>query len=248
MPLKRDTESADAKAGAAAQPAVRLQTPDLLGQVIDELASTDRGLPWTLAQLLLRPGWAIRRYVEHRDPRLTRPFRLALACLALAALVLHLFGSLDAFGAGFADGVASGADGAGRASAMQAAGALVFGRFDLMLVLAWVPAAAFSLQRVYPQLGLNFAEACVFGLYTLAITVLLFTPLSLLPWSGPAWLAVAVALPLWSLAHAAFGFARPDGHGPLRALGFALLAQLTAVLVLVALLLVATAAFSMFGG
>ena len=225
----------------------RLTGRDLLAQVADELFRTDRGLPWTLGQLLTRPGWLIRRYLEHRDARAMPPFRLALACLGVAALVLHLFGGLAEFGAGFAAGVASGGPPGGTTTAMQSAGALVFGRFDLMLVLVWVPAVAAALRQAYPGLALNFAEASVFGLYTLAITLLLFTLLSLLPHSGATWLGLVVALPLWTLGHAAFGLGRPAGHGPIRAVGFALLAQLSALLLLLGILLLATTGFALLG-
>ena len=225
----------------------RLTGRDLLAQVVDELFRADPGLPWPLGQLLPRPGWLIRRYIEHRDGRATPPFRLALACLGVAALVLHLFGGLAEFGAGFADGVASGGPPGGPPPAMQSAGALVFGRFDLMLVLVWVPAVAAALRQAYPGLALNFAEAGVFGLYTLAITLLIFTPLSMLPHSGASWLGLVVALPLWTLGHAAFGLARPAGHGLIRAIGFALLAQLSALLLLLGILLLATTGFALLG-
>ncbi len=245
--MKSDRQHRDAPEQAAAAPAGRLASRDLVDQVVDELFRSDRGIPWTLGQLLLRPGWIIRRYVEHRDPRVTRPFRLALACLGAAALVLHLLGSLDAFTSGFADGVMGPGDPDRRGTAMQSAGALLFARFDLVLVLLWVPAAALALQRAYPKLGLNFAEGAAFGLYTLALNLVLFTPLSQLPLPAAQWLALALALPAWSLGYAAFGFGRPEGHGVLRALGFALLALLSVLLMLLAVFLSLTAVYAVLG-
>jgi len=66
----------------------RLSARVFFNDVAGELFSLDRGVPYTLWQLLRRPGPTIRRYVELRDERLTKPFRLVLICLALAALVL----------------------------------------------------------------------------------------------------------------------------------------------------------------
>lgn len=245
--MKSEPQHHDAPEDAAATPAGRLASRDLVAQVVDELFRSDRGIPWTLGQLLRRPGWVIRRYVEHRDPRVTRPVRLVLVSLGAAALVLHLLGSLDAFTRGFADGVAGSGGPDHRGTAMQSAAALVFGRFDLMLVLLWVPAAALALQRAYPKLGLNFAEGAAFGLFTLALNLVLFTPLSQLPLPATQWLALALGLPVWSLGYAAFGFGRPEGHGLLRALGFALLALLSVLLMLIAVFLSLTAGYAVLG-
>ncbi len=75
----------------------RLSTRTFLGEIVDEVFSLDRGLPWTFRELLRHPGTVIRRYVEWRDSRLTRPLRYLLVALALAAIAFHL---LEISGAG----------------------------------------------------------------------------------------------------------------------------------------------------
>lgn len=229
-------------------PPSRLSIREFLRDVGDELFRGDRGLPWTLWQLLHRPGWAIRRYLETRDARLTRPFRLALFCLATAALILHLAGALDSFRAGFVAGVMGAEGGSLASSPLQQAGSQFLGRFDLVLVLCWLPAVAGAVQRAYPRYALNFAEAFVFGLYSLSLAVLLFTPLLLLSIDARLWLLLAFAVPLAAIGHSAFGYARPEGHGLARALGTAVLAMVYIALLLAMVLGVWIAALSLGAG
>ena len=47
-------------------------------QLADELFSLERGFPYTLVQLFRAPGATVRRYVLHRDPRITKPIRYFL--------------------------------------------------------------------------------------------------------------------------------------------------------------------------
>ncbi len=131
-------------------------------------------MPFTLWNLLWRPGWVVRSYIEQRDPRLTKPLRMALICLAAAALLLGLTGNLSDFAAGFADGLAGqerGATATGRDAAFARAANAFLGHFNLLLVICWVPAAAAALRHSYPARQLNIAEGFVFGLYTLALTL-----------------------------------------------------------------------------
>ena len=235
----------------------RLSAQVFLDDLMDALFSLDRGLPWTLWQLLRRPGWVARRYVDWRDPRLVRPFRLVLALFAATALILHLNGDLADFRAGFAEGMAADAgtrDGPAR-------GALVvLGRFDLVLLLCWVPACALAFRSSHASLQPNLAEAVVFALFALAHGLLLLLPavllLGLVPqalWSGGRgpdamlWLAVLLLVPLIALLRAAHGYARPEGVGVGRALACALQASVLAGLLLVAVLLVAMGLGAMLG-
>lgn len=225
----------------------RLSLGEFLREVGDELFRGDRGLPWTLAQLLVRPGWVVRRYLDTRDPRLTRPLRVALFCIATAALVLHFAGALESFNAGFLAGAAEAGGPDGSPGVLPQAGSAFFGRFDLVLVLCWLPAVAGALQRVYPGYALNFAEAFVFGLYTLSLVIMVLTPLMLLQMDARLWLSLVLLVPIGVLAYAAFGYARPEGHGVARALGAALLGwTFTALLMAIALAL--WAAFLVFFG
>lgn len=225
----------------------RLSVAEFLRDVGDELFRGDRGLPWTLGQLFLRPGWVVRRYLETRDPRLTRPLRLALFCIATAALVLHFAGALESFNAGFAAGAAGAGGSAGASGVLPRAGSAFFGRFDLVLVLCWLPAVAGAMQRAYPGYALNFAEAFVFGLYTLSLLIIILAPLMLLQIDARLWLSLVLLLPIGVLGYAAFDYARPEGHGVARALGAALLGWIFTAL-LMALALALWAAFLVFFG
>lgn len=132
----------------------------------DELFSLDRGLPWTFLRLSFNPGRNIRHYIEWRDPRLAKPLRYLLVCLALAAIALHLSGfdtqALAGIEEGFTDTTS---DGVG-----EGVHALIvaLSRLDLILPLAWLPATAMAVHRVYGDARINLAEAFVLGMYVLA--------------------------------------------------------------------------------
>ena len=189
-------------------PIPRLSARVFFADVADELFSLDRGLPYTLGQFLARPGSTIRRYIEQRDPRLTKPFRLVVICLAVAATLVHLTG----VGAGLSiESVPPSRDSTG--GAFQAAMAAVSNHFDLVLVLSWVPAIAAGVQSLYKRHQLNYAEVFVFGLYTLPLMLIWLLPMLLLIyWTGdaPVWLLPVLAMtPVLLSAH---GYFRPDGE------------------------------------
>ena len=195
----------------------------LLADLAEELFSLDRGVLWTCAQLIVRPGGTIRRYIEWRDQRLTKPSRLLLLVLAVAALLWQIPSLGGDFGRGIADGMST-AEGAREALVSQALLA-VLGHFDLWLVASWVPAAGAAMQRSFRDLQLNLAEAVVAGFYTLC----LFVPLQLalvmaagLGWFSPqAQFWLALSMPFWLMWWVAFDFDRK----PWRALACALWVQ-----------------------
>ncbi len=210
----------------------RLTVSSVFAEVADELLSLDRGLPYTLLCVLRSPGATARRYVEERDPRLTRPFRLALIVLALCAVALHASGQNEEFMAGLAHGLQEGRSSGARDGLVIAMSAL-FARFDLMLVACWVPAVALAFMSAPIEPRLNFAEATAFSLYALAgllplqVALLLATAaLGLQPlWS-------LLLLPLLWLGGAAHGYLSPVGVRGLAVLRIALLALLATVLLL----------------
>lgn len=191
-------------------PVPRLSARVFFADVADELFSLDRGVPYTLGQLLLRPGPTIRRYIEQRDPRLTKPFRLVVICLALVAALGHLAGLDTGLPAGL-EGAPPDQDSTG--GAFRAAMAAVTNNFDLVLVLCWVPAIAAGVQSLYKPYQLNYAEVFVFGLYTLPQMLVWLMPMMLLvAWTGdaPGWMLPTLATtPVMLSAH---GYFRPDGE------------------------------------
>lgn len=197
------TPDPSAPAPAAGQhPAPRLTVAGVMAEIGDEVFSLDRGLPHTLLGLARSPGGTAWRYIVDRDARLTRPFRLALVMIAIGALVLHLSGAGAEFLAGLQDG-ARDPSGDNADDALPRVLALIFGRFDLLLVLCWVPAVAAAFGAAFAPLRPNPAEAVAFALYTLAgllpiqLAVLLGLPalgVQPLPWMALAaatWLALA---------------------------------------------------------
>ncbi len=214
----------------------RLSTPALLRELADELFSLDRGLPWTFGQLLRRPGAAIRRFVEWRDPRVTRPLRYLLIALATTALGFHLAGIsgdwLRGFEAGFAGALNSG----------QSAGALValMQRFDLLLVVAWIPGVAAAVQSVYRSHALNFAEAGTIGIYTLAQVALLQIPVvSVIPMGTMAEFGVFALWPFAYLSWVCHGYFADDEKRIVKALRVGLLAGFSTLATVMAMMLLA---------
>lgn len=196
----------------------RLSISALMHAIGDEVFSLHRGIPWTVAGLVWRPGLMIRRYIEQRDPRITPPVRLLLLFMAVFALFLHDFadGFSRGYAAGFADSMPGGAPSARLLEALQ--------QLHWLLLACWAPSIGGAMQRAYPALQLNAAEAVVFGLYTLAPALLLVGLVAWLPLDIIGW-AASLAI-VWTVGLAAYGYARPQGHGIARALGCVLLACL----------------------
>lgn len=222
----------------------RLTVRSVFAELADELFSLDRGLPYTVFCTLRSPGATARRYVEQRDPRLTRPFRLALVVLAVCALVLHSGGQSEQFLAGLADGLRGGSGSGGR-DGLVAAMSTLFARFDLMLVACWVPAVALAFMTAPIQPTPNFAEATAFSLYVLAgLLPLQLALLLCLPALGlqPLWGLLALPLP-W-LGWAVRGYLSPAGVGIASVLRIALLAMVASLLLMLLLALAWAAGYA----
>jgi hypothetical protein len=215
----------------------------VLAEMADELFSLDRGLPYTAWCVLRSPGVTARRYVEARDPRLTRPFRLALTVLALSALVLHFSGQGAQFLAGLAHGTRASTGGTSP-DALTAAMSALFARFDLALVACWVPAVALAFTRAPLRPRPNFAEATAFSLYALASLLPLQLALLLgLPLLGVQPMGFLMALPLAWLGWAVWGYLRPSGWRALALLSIPVLAVFTLCLLFVLLVFASTAIY-----
>lgn len=208
----------------------RLSARVFFNDVAGELFSLDRGVPYTLWQLLRQPGPTIRRYVELRDERLTKPFRLVLICLALAALVLSFTPLSQQF---LKSAATTPTDPSDASNAFSAALTSVVAHFDVVLVLCWVPAMAAGVQAAYRRHALNYAEVFVFGLYTLPqmfawMGVLLVLSLTLQLTSG--WLVLFPLL--WPVLASAHGYFRPEGEPAWRAFACMLFAAFSVVVLM----------------
>lgn len=221
----------------------RLTVASVFAEMADELFSLDRGLPYTAWCVLRSPGSTARRYVETRDPRLTRPFRLALIVLALCALVLHLSGQGEQFLAGLVHGTRASAGGRSP-DALTAAMSALFARFDLALVVCWLPAVALSFMRAPVKPRPNLAEATAFSLYALASLLPLQLALLLgLPLLGVQPMGFLLLLPLAWLGWAVWGYLRPSGWHALALLSIPVLAVFTLSLLFVLLVFASAAIY-----
>ncbi len=216
-------------------PVPRLSTRVFFADVAGELFSLDRGVPYTLGQLLVRPGPTIRRYIVERDPRLTKPFRLVLICLAVVAAVMHLTGIGVDF-PGMQPGRPQSTD--STTNAFRAGLTTVVGNLDVMLVLCWVPAIAAGVQSLYRRHQHNYAEVFVFGLYTLPQMLIWLLPMvALIAWTGdaPGWLLPALALaPVILSAH---GYHCPEREPLWRAFMVAFYAAFSVVVLMLGMLM-----------
>lgn len=213
----------------------RLDARHVLGEVAEELFSLDRGLPFTLWQLVRHPGSSVRRYVEWRDPRMTRPFRLAIGSLAFAALAFTQAGVDGDFAEAFRAGMNETRPEA-RPEAEGGALAWVLAQLQWLLLIVWVPATAAAINRAYRRLGLNLAEQCTIALYAFVPILLGYGIAVLLPLPGASANALLPALvsllpSLWG-AWVMHRYARPERLSPARMLAFAVLQWLFATVLL----------------
>jgi hypothetical protein len=194
----------------------RLETRVILAEVVEELFTVDRGLPFTLGQLLRHPGSSIRRYVEWRDPRMVRPFRLALGALAFTALAFALAGAAGGFAEGFRAGMTRTREWDPDQGQQAASAALdwLLAHLQWLLLIVWVPATGEAINRAYRPLGLNLAEQSAVALYALVPILLLAGVGVLLPLPGlstpsPLVLLSALLPSLWA-AWVVHRYARPE--------------------------------------
>ena len=202
----------------------RLSVREFGRQLADELLSLERGLPWTFWQLTRRPGETIRRYVEWRDARITRPVRYLLVALAAAGALLWLGGFVDAFTQGFAQGFDRGPQAAPKGPLLHAAFSFV-SRPETIVLLALLPALASAVEGAYRSSGINTAEAFALSTYVLAQAALLFALAVAIAGAIPATGAIGVvagaAIPLVTLGAfpilAIRGYFRPAPRATRRA-------------------------------
>lgn len=226
----------------------RLSTQIFLRELADEFFSLDRGLPWTFWQLLRHPGATIRRYVEWRDPRLTRSLRYLVISLAVTALVLHLLGLSDDWMREFEKGFTQGTEGDAAGTAAVVA---MFQRFDLLLALTFVPAVAVAVRKVYHAQTVNLAESSVVSAYALAQIALLQIPvLALLQLPALQSASIYMLFLLWPFGYVSWvcrGYFAVDGHGVVSAAKVGLLAGFLVLLGLLGFFMTAIAVAKLTG-
>jgi hypothetical protein len=148
----------------------RLTLGAVLRDFIDEFVSTDRGFTHTLLGLLRSPGDTARRWIEARDPRLTRPARFLMVVLAPLILLV----SITEWGAEqyvemerqLPPGLAT------EGSVLE----LIL-RWQLALYLLMLPLLALGSRLVFRRSDLTLPEHLVFNSYVYAVGCLGFVPI-----------------------------------------------------------------------
>ncbi len=168
-----------------------LTARDLWREVVDELFSLDRGLPYTFVSLWRAPGVTVRRYVETRDPKVTRPVRYFLvAAGAMAATVLALRTRLVALGQTPTTG--------------EQAAIANFAIENLLVINAvGVVCGALVLRLIFSKRGTTFGETLVLSAYSGAQAMWLNVAFAALivvarhPWIAVVGSVAMVAYNLW---------------------------------------------------
>jgi hypothetical protein len=164
---------------ARAKRADRLTFGTVLRDFVDEFVSTDRGFTHTLIGLLRAPGDTVRRWIDQRDPRLTRPARFLM--IVLAPLILLV--SLTEWGAEqYAEierqlppGLAT------EGSVLE-----FIIRWQLALYLLMLPLLALGSRLAFRRSDLTLPEHLVFNSYVYAVSCLGFVPILFATLGGPA--------------------------------------------------------------
>ena len=196
---------------ACGQPARarRIDWHYLSEQVRHGVLNLDRGLPYSLRNLLLRPGRLMRDYIEGRRARQVRPLPLLL--MSAAAVVLA--GRFAVDGDVIGSAVLSGGELAGNPgqvaaiAAQESADSLLawanqhFAGITLLLL----PVEALALRVVFHRIGgLNYPEWLVLTTFVTVQTFLFWMVGLVLQgwWPGaPGWTVLfAIAFQLFSLA------------------------------------------------
>lgn len=224
-------------------PAHRIDWHFLGHELEHSVLHMDRGVLYTLKQLMLRPGHLIRDYIEGRRLGVVKPLLLVMLTGAAATLMAHYALDGDALGSSFTQGVEAGMH-QGNANAKQAEAAAtmmkVFGFVKdwmnshltlITLLVLPVQAAAFKLTfRRFKQI--NYPEWLVITSFLTAqlfVVWAVFMPLQRW-WSDAqvAMILLAVTLNLISLTQVFPEY--PSWKAFLRgAAGFAMVQVITAI-------------------
>lgn len=166
-------------ADARAKRADRLTFGTVLRDFVDEFVSTDRGFTHTLIGLLRAPGDTVRRWIDQRDPRLTRPARFLM--IVLAPLILLV--SLTEWGAAQLAEIE-------RQMPPEVAteGSILefVLRWQLVLYLVFLPLLALGTRIAFRRSDLTLPEHFVFNTYVYATICLGFPPILVATLGEPA--------------------------------------------------------------
>lgn len=148
----------------------RLTFGTVLRDFVHEFISTDRGFMHTLLGMLREPGRTVRRWIDERDPRLTRPARFLMIVLAPLILLISVTHWGAAHYAEIERALPPGL--AAEGSVLD----LVL-RWQLVLYLVFPPVLALGTRLALRRSELTLPEHLVFNTYVYTVTCLGFGPI-----------------------------------------------------------------------
>ncbi|HEX2189067.1 MAG TPA: DUF3667 domain-containing protein [Longimicrobiaceae bacterium] len=208
----------------------RFTVRGIFAHLVTDAFDLNRGLLFTAVALTVRPGAAIRDYVDGATARYTNPVKYLVVCVALAVFASVQVGVTRDMAGGFAEGM-----GAESAAVAERIGE-VLSRYMNVIMAAAVPFMALYSRALFRRSGLNFAEHLIFSVYVYAQQSLLFLPFLPLTmygatkdWGMLGYTAAIAAYYAWAAA----GFFRERWRSAMpRALGVLALGTVTYYLVI----------------
>lgn len=163
----------------------RLTFGAVLRDFLDEFISTDRGFLHTLIGMVRAPGDTVRRWIDQRDPRLTRPARFLM--IVLAPLILLV--SLTEWGAALYAEIERGLP-----PDMVAEGSILefVLRWQLLLYLVFLPLLALGTRLAFRHSDMTLPEHFVFNSYVYTVICLGFVPILFMTLGEPSAMTQAV--------------------------------------------------------
>lgn len=157
----------------------RISLHELLHEVFHFFTHLDKGFPYTLQQLLRRPGTMQREYLAGQRVRYQKPFSAFVVAATLYALGMYAI----KVGVHRLHGVLDEEEG-------------FFRHYFVLLQAAMLPAYALVTWLFFRRSQYNYAEIGVVVLYSLALVLLLILPINALKFAFPHFETGYLELPL----------------------------------------------------
>ena len=155
------------------------QTPEkptlrgLLREATTEFSGFDGGVPYTVKSLLSAPGATVRRYLDERDTRITRPLRLLVLSLALYFAAASL-GGIDELTVKSLQKTL-GSQSSGATEFLE-----FFSRYQTALFVLLLPLMMVATRVAWPRSGRTLAEHLILNTYLFSAQLLILVPLVLI--------------------------------------------------------------------
>ncbi len=142
--------------------ASRITIHSILHEIVHTITHADTGFFYTLKNLATRPGIMQKAYLEGERKTNQKPFSLFFICASVTAIALHFTNTAPEVSRSHFDIVK----------------ANFFKNYYVILQSILLPVYSFFLRVILGNKKLNYAEALVFMLYSLAFSLLIIIPLN----------------------------------------------------------------------